>query len=343
MGEGKKRCRLDMSMKPVPTIFDPSTHESSSTSALKAPIRIPRKCPKQRNVFADEYVEFANNDKIMKFEGIDETSAPPGYTIAKYENHIVFYKIEHDEFSIPQVTECIRIDDKLHVKLYFKGSPVPLTKWFRHGHDCHLSRKSMLENFPSHIQAVVCQNKTVFDELKEFKMSPVYAPGIIRFTLMLRYTSVQSYKLLLDEFRLPSLPLLRKIVIGDIDAVKSAKLLKDEEKISSDVCFIFDEMYLQKCEEYKGGQLIGAAKNGQLYKGTVSFMIIGIKQNSSYIIKSVSEIKIHADWLKNQIIGYLKVLTDCGFKVRMIISDNHLCNTSSYHKILNHFNTPCDN
>ena len=41
MREGKKRCRLDMSMKPVPTIFDPSTHASSSTSALNAPIRIP--------------------------------------------------------------------------------------------------------------------------------------------------------------------------------------------------------------------------------------------------------------------------------------------------------------
>ena len=38
-------------------------------------------------------------------------------------------------------------------------------------------------------------------------------------------------------------------------------------------------MYLQKCEEYKGGQLIGAATNGELYKGNVSFMIIGIKQN----------------------------------------------------------------
>ena len=104
----------------------------------------------------------------------------------------------------------------------------------------------MLENFPSHIQTVVCQNKTIFDELKEvrFKMSPVYAPDIIRFALMLRYASVQSYKLLLDEFRLPSLSLLRKIVTGDIDAEKSAKLLKDE-KISSDVCLIFDEIYLQ--------------------------------------------------------------------------------------------------
>ena len=266
-------------------------------------------------MFADEYVEFVNNNKIMKFESIDENLTPPGHTIAKYEDHIVFYKIEHNELSIPQVTECIRIDDKLHVKFYYKGFPVPLPKRFRPDHDCHLSRKGMLENFLSHIQTVVCQNKTVFDELKEvrFKMSPVYAPDIIRFALMLRYTSVQSYKLLLDEFRLPSLSLLRKIVTGDIDAAKWAKLLKDDGKISSDTCLIFDEMYLQKCEEYTGGQLIGVATNGELCTGIVSSMIIGIKQNTPYIIKSVLEIKIHADWLKNQIFGCLKVLTDCGF------------------------------
>ena len=33
MRKGKKRCCLDMSMKPVPTIFDPSTHAFSNTSA----------------------------------------------------------------------------------------------------------------------------------------------------------------------------------------------------------------------------------------------------------------------------------------------------------------------
>ena len=105
-------------MKTVPTIFDLSTHASSSTSALKALIRIPQKSPKNCNVFADEYVKFVSNGKILKFEIIDETLAPPGYKIAKYENHIVFYKIEHKELSIPQVTECMRIDDKLHVRLY---------------------------------------------------------------------------------------------------------------------------------------------------------------------------------------------------------------------------------
>ena len=84
MGEEKKGCCLNMNMKPAPIIFDPSTHASSSTSAIKAPIRIPRISPKKRNMFADEYVEFVNNDKIMKFEIIDETLAPPGYTVAKY-------------------------------------------------------------------------------------------------------------------------------------------------------------------------------------------------------------------------------------------------------------------
>ena len=78
---------------------------------------------------------------------------------------------------------------------------------------------------------MVCQSKTVFDELKEvrFKMSLVYAPAIIRFALMFRYTSVQSYKLLIDEFRLTSLSLLRKIVTG-YRCCKIGKVIKRRRK-----------------------------------------------------------------------------------------------------------------
>ena len=237
MGEGKKRCRLDMSMKPVPTIFDASTQASSSTSTLKAPIRIPQKSSSKRNVFADECVEFVNNDKIIKFESIDETLAPSGYTIAKYEGHIVFYKIEHNELLILQVTECIRVDDKLHVKLYFKFSPV----LYLNGSAIAMTTTCQ-EKYARKLWFV--KIKYIFDELKEvrFKMSPVYAPDIVRFVLMLRYTSVQSYKLLLDEFRLASLSLLWKIVRGDIDTAKSEKLLKDEEKYQ--VMYV---SYLTRC------------------------------------------------------------------------------------------------
>ena len=102
-------------------------------------------------------------------------------------------------------------------------------------------------------------------------------------------------------------------------------------------------MYLQKCEEYTGGQLIGAPANGELYIQRYCFFYDHWYQTKHPIhYKICTGNKIHADWLKNQIIGCLKVLTDCGFKVRMIISDNHPCNTSAYHKILNHFNTPYD-
>ena len=102
------------------------------------------------------------------------------------------------------------------------------------------------------------------------------------------------------------------------------KVIIRQDKISSDVCLTFDEMCLQKCEEYTGGRLVGAATNSVLYTGIVSFMIIGIKQNTPYIIKSLPEIKIHADWLKNEIIGCLKVLTVCGFQVRMITTTIHV-------------------
>ena len=71
--------------------------------------------------------------------------------MSKRSDHLVFYKLEENDLSIPQVTECIRIDDKLHVKLFFKGSPIPLPQWFRKGHNCCLTRKSMPENFPNYI------------------------------------------------------------------------------------------------------------------------------------------------------------------------------------------------
>ena len=44
--------------------------------------------------------------------------------------------------STPEVTECIKIDKELHVKLFFKDCPVPLPQWFRQGTDCRLTKKA---------------------------------------------------------------------------------------------------------------------------------------------------------------------------------------------------------
>ena len=97
--------------------------------------------------------------------------------------------------------------------------------------------------------------------------------------LLLRYTPVQFYKMLLEDFPLPSLSLLSKFIKRKIDAIKHAQILKKNGKISDDICLLFYEMYLQKCEEYFGGEMIGSDENGELDKGIVCFVIKGMKES----------------------------------------------------------------
>ena len=63
------------------------------------------------------------------------------------------------------------------------------------------------------------------------------------FVIWLRYTSLQSDKLLLDEFPLPFISLLNKSKEQNIDALKAAKLLLENRSISEDIVVLFDEIY----------------------------------------------------------------------------------------------------
>ena len=56
--------------------------------------------------------------------------------------------------------------------------------------------------------------------------------------------------MLFEDFPLPFLFPLSKISKAKINAIKCAQALKKDGKISEDICLLFDEMYLQKCEEY---------------------------------------------------------------------------------------------
>ena len=72
---------------------------------------------------------------------------------------------------------------------------------------------------------------------------------------------------------------------------------------------MFDEMSLQKCEEYFVGDLVGCNSKSELYKGLVCFMIVGLKNFIPYVIKSSAETKINADWLKEELIDCLEILS----------------------------------
>ena len=89
------------------------------------------------------------DDSIKKLSDINENPAPTGHSFQQRDDHVNFFKLVDNEMLVLEVTEYIRIDKELHVKLFFKGSPVPLPEWFQHGRDCRLTHKSMLENFPA--------------------------------------------------------------------------------------------------------------------------------------------------------------------------------------------------
>ena len=247
-------------LKPVPTIFDPgeSSNLSAEANHLKSPVSVPRKLPTKRVYQEDQLHVFEEQDKIKSFDDIDSKLAPLGYTFQRYDDHVVFYRLQTNVLNVPEVTDCVRVDRDLHAKLFYKSSPLPLPQWFRHGRDCRLTRKGMMQNFQSYIKSEGEQTFNVLEELKElkFKRKRIFSANIIRYSLLLRYTSLQTYRLLMKEFPFPSLSLLRKITEGQLDAVKSAKTLKSQGAISIDVVLMFDKMYLQKCEEYSGGEII---------------------------------------------------------------------------------------
>ena len=75
--------------------------------------------------------------------------------------------------------------------------------------------------------------------------------------------------------------------------------MKKDGKISKDIYLLFDKMYLQKCEEYFGGELIGSNENGELDNGIACFLIEGMKE--SIPCDQVISKNNNAVWLRDEL------------------------------------------
>ena len=137
----RKQYRLIKKLKPVPTIFYPEESQLSAEPKY-SPISVPRKSLTKRVYQQDQFKLSREQEKIKSFDDIDSTLTPMGYTFQKYDNHVAFYHLETNMLNVPEVTDCVRLDQDLHVKLFYKGSPLPLPQWFCHGRDCRLTRKN---------------------------------------------------------------------------------------------------------------------------------------------------------------------------------------------------------
>ena len=87
------------------------------------------------------------------------------------------------------------------------------------------------------------QSLIIFSFISQ-KVAQKYSTALIRFGLLLRNNYRQTYRLLLEKLRLPSLSLLQKLGSGEVAAAKVTKMLLENGAISEDCALIVDEMYM---------------------------------------------------------------------------------------------------
>ena len=131
---------------------------------------------------------------------------------------------------------------------------------------------------------------------------------MIRFALLLRYTSAQAYRILAEYFPIPSMSTLRRYTRGSVDAVKVLEILKEKHEVSSDLVLMVDEMYLQKGVQYHGGKYYGADATGHLYKGIVVMMVCGLQKSTSVVVKALPETEICGTWLAKELLDCIATL-----------------------------------
>ena len=83
-----------------------------------------------------------------------------------------------------------------------------------------------MQNFPNYIKSEREQMLNIPKELEEliFNKKRIFLSYVIRYSPLLLWISLQTYRLLMKEFPFWSLSLLKKITEWQLDAVKCEKL-----------------------------------------------------------------------------------------------------------------------
>ena len=338
-----ERTTLKWDLNPVPSLY---VNVDKIPSSLLPTPSTSRKPPTTRNILPDEIDEFKIKDKINQLSDITRDLCPKEYSFHSDNNNVTFYKLQKGNNEALQISEAFSIDQNLRVKLYLYGSPVPLPEWFKNG-NTHgkVTLKSVLENFPpylKHFSENRKEDQTISDNIlrkiiniryKKPHQGPKFSKELLQLSLMLRYTSLSAYKILLKHFPLPSISHLNHLCQGGVDPIKAIKILFEKEKLDKDVVLLVDEMYLQKEVQYQEGKLIGEQEDGTMFRGIMTFMIVGLRSNVPFVIKAVPEFRIEGSWLAEHITDSLKSLHDAGFQVRAVISDNHATNVAAFREL----------
>ena len=91
-----------------------------------------------------------------------------------------------------------------------------------------------------------------------------------------------------------------------------------------------DDMYLQKSAYYSGREYIEVDISNNAYKDIMVFMICGLKTLIPIIVKAFPHIFLNEEWVASHMADCISILSESGFKVRAIVTDNHSSNVNAF-------------
>ena len=316
------RVRLNTSLYPIPTIHPSSTPQSQAV--------IPKHCrkppterifqPDELPLFSDMFSVGSLNDVVTYLHTAEEYK---GFTFVVTEVSITAYLL-YINSGIATIKECIHIDSDLHVQLSYEGVPLPLPAYI-----CKQSGKlhslDLLTNLPSYCRNATCSydvgviKKLVNVSYYSPKGGPKYSSDVLKFALMLRYTSHSAYQFLSNFLPLPSEPLLRKLKSRSVITSDALCLLRDNGLIGNDIVLLLDEMYLQPQVQFTGTTLIGCDDNLKVYKRILTFMVVSLKRCVPFVLKAIPLVKLSHILVRDIIISCIISLTESNFHLRATI------------------------
>ena len=139
------------------------------------------------------------------FDAIDSTLTPPAYAFQKYEDHVVLYHLETNVLNVPEVTDCVLVDRDLHVVL--QGLTFSFNTVVSSGKVLSLYEKKYNAKLP---KLYKIRGRTDVQYSARAQRAQIFSSNVIRYSLLLRYISLKTYRILRKEFPFPSLSLLKK-------------------------------------------------------------------------------------------------------------------------------------
>ena len=151
--------------------------------------KTPRKAPTERILQNNQLIDLKNKDTIIYFKDIVskfQKNPEKWLTFDRKEKFLLIHTLEpNEDNNVPQVTYCIREEDTLHVRLFYKKIPIALPNGFCKGRNTILISCNMLERLINHIKLGSERRDSMLSELQQWG-----TPNALTFQFVLRLVSL---------------------------------------------------------------------------------------------------------------------------------------------------------